>query len=110
MAQEGHQQTPMSSKLTTMLLFLRQDREDGISSAQLVSANVESATSATFTAYFLECNFTGISIYVTFQGDSADAVTEQDQDQSEEAFDVDNEGIILGGDVCNCRKSKCLKL
>ena len=28
----------------------------------------------------------------------------------DEQLDCDSEDIILGGDVCNCRKSKCLKL
>lgn len=37
-----------------------------------------------------------------------DQSSAQMEDQNNHEADADD--IILGGDVCNCRKSKCLKL
>jgi hypothetical protein len=36
--------------------------------------------------------------------------SEEKSSQQQSQDDGDTDGIILGGQLCNCRKSKCLKL
>jgi hypothetical protein len=77
------QQTPLSEELCTALMQLKK---------QVKYTDFVPLFSTPITVFFL--------LLIDLQDDKKIKKKSIDED----------EGIVLGGDVCNCRKSKCLKL
>ena len=93
-----HDQTPMSSKLTTMLLFLRDDH--------LVRCDFLRKLPQCIVVWLFSDRHLWNDFFLKSKIDGASP----EQDYKPETCDIESDGITLGGDVCNCRKSKCLKL